>query len=114
MGKRKRDSISVSVWIEAREFVMPPVRDCVVIGKRAPIGSAAMKKALSLLHRSPFEDLHPKDDVIDGILVRASILRKIPAEKLRELLIRRLTPLMDAEEILHLQIDPKMSLEEQL
>ena len=114
MKKPSTDGSSMFVKLRAREFMVPPIRDCLVIGKKAPIGFVALKKALALLHGAPFERLQSQGDVISDILVRTSILRKIPREKLIALVLARVEPLMGDDELVHLDIEVEVVLEEQL
>lgn len=114
MKESPTDGSSIFVKLRAREFMVPPIRDCLVIGKKAPIGFVALKKALSLLHGAPFERLQHQTDAISDILVRASILRKIPREKLIRLVVERVEPLMADDELVHLDIEVEVVLEEQL
>lgn len=114
MKKHPGEDAVIYVRMQAKEFVVPPVRDCLVIGKKSPIGCVALKKALSLLHGAPFEDLHPDDDNVGDILVRASILRKIPREKFVDLVLKRVKPLMDDTEVVELGIEVELLLEDKV
>ncbi|WP_289284306.1 MULTISPECIES: hypothetical protein [unclassified Methylophaga] len=46
-------------YISARisEYKMPPLREMLVMGKDAPIGCIAMKMALDLLVKTPYEHI---------------------------------------------------------
>ena len=105
---------TTTVRLRARKFDVPPFRDCLVIGRKSPIGCVAIKKALKLLRGNSFHDLHPDDDVVSDILVRADILRMLPKEKLIDLILRRIKPLMGDSEIIHLEIDVEIALEDQM
>lgn len=97
-----------------KEFTIPPVNDSLVLGKDAPIGCIAIRRALELLMVTPFEhiELGGKDDVIGDILVRQTLLRRIPQERLVEFVLRRIKPLMGPEEILHLELTLEVLLED--
>lgn len=105
---------SVTVKVHAKEFVIPPVRDALVVGKTSPIGCVALKKALALLHGEPFEDIHPDDEVVGDILIRANILRKVSRDKLERLVLERIKPLMVPGEVIHLDIEVEVFLEHQV
>ena len=81
------------------EFGYPPVHDALVLGSGAPLGAQAFRKAVDLLVSSPFEDIPIQDDVVGSILVRTSVMRRIK-------------PLMGAEEILHLDLQIEVELED--
>ena len=108
------ESPTTTVRLRARKFDVPPFRDCLVIGRRSPIGCIAIKKALKLLRGNSFDDLHPDDDVVSDILVRTDILRMLPKEKLIDLILRRVKPLMGESEIMHIEIDVEVVLEDQM
>lgn len=112
------NNVSVNIRLEFQEFKIPPVRDALVLGKKAPIGNEAIRRSLTLLHAAPFEHIELKgeneDDVVSDILVRQSVLNKIPRNKLIRLILDRVKPFMAAEEILHLRIDAEVSLEHQI
>lgn len=114
MTRQIAETRSTTVRLSLQEFAIPPVRDCMVIGKESPIGCVALKKALSLLHGEPFEDLHPDDDTISDVLIRATILRKIPREKLIKLMVERVAPFMSKHEIILVQVEVEVFLECQL
>lgn len=115
MTDPKHDHPSLSVRVRIREFNIPPVTDALVLGKKAPIGSEGMRRALSLLHVSPFEHIQVEDDeVIEDILVRTSVLNKVPRHKLEKLILQRVKPFMTAEEVINLDVRPELLLEEQL
>lgn len=96
-----------------REFGVPPIHDALVIGKRAAIGCAAIRKAIELLVASPFEHIEFEDDVISDIIVRSVILRRIPKEKLIAFVVAQVKPLMTADEILHLDLEVEVAVEGQ-
>lgn len=114
MIRQSTDSTSMTVRLRLQEFEIPPVRDCLVVGKESPIGCVALKKSLSLLHGERFEDLHPKSDTIGDVLVRTSILRRIPRDKLLTLMVDRVAPLMSKQEIVRVRIEVEVFLECQL
>lgn len=102
------------VRMHLKEFAMPPIRDALVLGADSPIGSEALRRALSLLHVAPFDHVAIEDDVVTGLLVRESILKKISEERLVELVKARVKPVMTREECVHLEIDVELISEDQL
>ncbi len=91
---------------------MPPVTDGLVLGRDAPIGFAAITKALSLLVADAFESIEVDDDVISHILIRRAILRRIPKERLLAFILERVKPLMYLKDLLHLDIKAEVLLED--
>ena len=94
-----------SLRAQVREFVIPPIRDGLILGRQSAIGHVAIGKALSLLSTTSFERVPVEDDVIGDIIVRSSILRKLEAQRLVNFVLTEIKPLMGPEEILHLGID---------
>lgn len=107
MKKMQRRIINM----RAREFVLPPIVDGLVLGRFSPIGQVAVGKALALLMTTPFEHVPIEDDVIGDVLVRSAILRKIDVDTLRRFVIDHVKPLMGPEEILHLDLEVEIALE---
>ena len=105
---------TLNVRLRLREFVIPPITDALVLGKDAPIGTEAIRRALSLLQVAPFEHIPVNDDVIQDILVRKNVLRKISMERLIELVLTKVKPYMGTDEVTHLDLYPELTLEDQL
>lgn len=87
------------------EYAIPPLKDLLVLGKQAPIGCIAMRKAIELLIKAPFEHIELEDDVISDILVRQHLLRRISKEALTDFVLAQIKPLMGAEEIMHAELN---------
>ncbi len=117
-SKHPSNGVSVNVRVQFQEFKIPPVQDALVIGKRASIGCEAMHRSLTLLHVAAFERIEFKGDceneIVGDLLVRQTLLNKIPREKLIDLVMVRIKPFMTAEEILHLRIEAEVTLEHQI
>lgn len=117
-SKHPSNNVSVNIRLQFQEFRIPPVQDALVLGKKVPIGSDAIRRSLTLLHVSPFEHIElngeNEDDVVGDILVRKSVLNKIPRDKLIRLVLDRVKPFTTAEEILHLKLEAEVVLEHQI
>jgi hypothetical protein len=94
-----------------KEFVLPPIEDGLVLGNQSPIGHIAVSKALSLLSSTSYQHVPIEDDIISDVLIRSSILRKIPTEVIVGFVLREIKPLMGAEEILHLHLDVELTID---
>ncbi len=95
------------IHISARvfEYAIPPLKDLLVMGKDAPIGCIAMRKALELLVKTPYEHIELNDDVISDILVRQHLLKRISKEQLIGFVLSQVKPLMGQEEVLQVEVD---------
>lgn len=98
--------------VRAREFIIPPVKDALLIGRRSPVGHVAMQRSLALLSPDAFEALPVADHPSVGtVLVRRAILLKVPRERVVAFLLDRLGPMMADTEILHVDLDVEIELE---
>lgn len=117
-SEHRANAVSINIQIRFQEFKIPPVQDALVIGREASIGIEAMRRSLTLLQLAPFDHVamqgDHEDDIVGAILVRRTVLNKIPRDKLIRLIIDRIKPFMTAEEIMHLHIDAEISLEHQI
>lgn len=100
-------SVNKKVHISARigEYAIPPLKDMLVMGRQAPIGCIAMRRAIELLIKTPFEHIEIEDEVISDILVRQHLLRRVSRDGLIEFVIAHVKPMMGIDEVLHAEID---------
>ncbi len=100
-------AISKKTHITARvgEYAIPPLKDMLVLGKEAPIGCIAMRKAIELLIRTPFEHIEIEDDVISDILVRQHLLKRVSKDGLIDFVMAHMKPMMGSDEVLHAELD---------
>jgi hypothetical protein len=114
MKRENRHEARYALRVRVKEFGIPPIHDGLVMGKRSPIGCAAMRKCLDLLVAAPFEHVEIDDDVIGDLLVRKTILLRIPRDTLAGFVVKNLKPLMSAEEVLHLDLEAEVFLTEEV
>jgi hypothetical protein len=107
-----RTSVRYGLSARVTQFDIPPVVDGLLIGKDSPIGLAAITKALDLLVADNFQTIELDDDTVGYLLVRRTITRRIPEEKLVSFAVERLKPLMCATEILHLELKAEVMIED--
>ena len=87
------------------EYAIPPIKDMLVLGKDAAVGCIAMRRALELLIKSPFEHIElDNDDTISDILVRQALLRRVPKDELIAFVLTQVKPLLGSEEILQVDV----------
>jgi hypothetical protein len=87
------------------EYQIPPFRDALVLGREASIGCHAVRRALSLLVKTPFTHIELDDEVIGDILIRENLLRRIPQEQIVAFVLNHVKPMMGAEEVLQVDLD---------
>jgi hypothetical protein len=103
------------VRVRLKALEIPPVKDGIVIGKRAPIGAEAMLRTLKLMSNEQFVHLPIKgDDIMSDAIVREAVLRKLKREKLYAFMAKRIRPLMADNELLMLDMEIEVVVEETL
>jgi len=100
--------------VRLRALEMPPIKDGLVIGIDAAIGGEAMARTLRLMTNEKFERLVFKDDVIEEVVVRTAILRKIGKDRLLAFVMRRVKPIMAESELLLLDIEVELVIEDSI
>lgn len=96
-----------NIHITARlgEYTIPPLKDMLVLGKESPIGCIAMRRAIELLVKAPFEHIELEDDVISDILVRQQLLRRVTQDELIDFVMNHVKPMMGPDEVMHAELD---------
>jgi len=103
------------VRVRLKALEIPPVKDGIVIGKRAPIGAEAMLRTLKLMSNEAFVHLPIKnDDIMSDAIVREAVLKKLKREKLYAFMTKRIRPLMADNELLMLDMEIEVVVEETL
>ena len=108
------DNAKIQIKSDIREFLLPIIRDVIVLGKNSVIGPQGMLKSMAYLNTQKFSCLKLEDDEIDSILVRESLLLKLPEEKLINYIIRRVKPMMGIGEIMQLDIEVKVTYDDEI
>ena len=97
--------------LKFEQFQLPPVRDALVIGRRAPAGSNGIARAMTEFSPGAFRLIKVDHPVIEGVLVRASDLRKVPEELLIPRLLKAAESIMDETDALHVTISIEITAE---
>jgi hypothetical protein len=100
----------IDITARVGEYAIPPLKDMLILGKESPIGCIAMRRAIELLVKAPFEHIELEDDVISDILVRRHLLRRVSRDALIDFVVTHMKPLMGTEEVLHAELDVNVSL----
>jgi hypothetical protein len=102
------------ITAKVKEFSIPPITDGLIIGKDAAIGVSALQKALRLLIPEEFDHIEIQDEVINSILIRCSITRRLSEKRVVTFLLEQVKPLMVADEILQIQLDTEITIIQEL
>jgi hypothetical protein len=100
-----------TIRVRLRALEIPPIKDGLVIGRDAAIGGDAMLRTLRLMTNEKFERIPLQDSMIEDIIVRAAILRKLGRERLLEFILKRVKPVMAETELLMLDIEVEVLIE---
>jgi hypothetical protein len=107
-------TIEKSLRVRLKALEIPPIKDGIVIGRDAAMGGDAMLRTLKLMTNEKFERLAMKDDVIQDVIIRAGVLRKLGEARLLEFVIARVKPLMTENELLMLDIEVELVIDDSL
>lgn len=107
-------TIEKSLRVRLKALEIPPIKDGIIIGRDAAMGGDAMLRTLKLMTNEKFERLALKDDVIQDVIVRSGILRKLGEARLLSFVLERVKPLMSENELLMLDIEVELVLEDNL
>jgi hypothetical protein len=107
-----QDQTEKLIRVRLRALEMPPIKDGLVIGRNAAIGGEAMTRTLRLVSNEKFERISLKDPIVEEIIVRQAVLRKIGRDRLVAFVLKRVKPLMAETELLLLDIDVELVLED--
>lgn len=102
------------IRVRLRALEIPPIKDGLVIGREAAIGGEAMSRTLRLMTTEKFHRIPVKDDLIEDVIIRESIMKKLGQEQLLRFVLERVKPLMTATELLMLDIGIELVIEDSL
>jgi hypothetical protein len=116
--KSKASAITASSQIEklirvrVRALEIPPIKDGLVIGSDAAIGGEAMTRTLRLMTNEKFDRILIKDDIVQELIVRSAVLRKVGHDRLVSFVLKRVKPVMAPTELLMLDIAVELVIED--
>lgn len=103
------------VRVRVKALEIPPIKDGIVIGRDAAIGGEAMVRTLRLMTNEKFERFTlPKDDIIQDVILRSAVVRKLGKERVLKFVMERIKPVMTESELLMLDIDIELVIEDTL
>lgn len=98
-GKRR-----VTVNMRLNRFDLPPVESALIVGRKAPIGSRAMSKALEEMLPGIFLRVDVEHPLVEAVIVRRAHLRRVPQTTLVDLVLREAEGVIDETEMLHVAL----------
>ena len=103
----------INMQLRFTRYEVPPLKDALLIGKRAPIGANSISRAFEELSPGVFTLIHLEHPVIEGVLIRTSNLRKLPQAELVRRLLRQADQIMDESDTLHVTLDFEIIIDEE-
>jgi hypothetical protein len=100
------------IRVRLRALEIPPIKDGLVIGRDAAIGGEAMLRTLRLMTHEKFERISLREEIIQEIIVRSSVLKKLGRERLVAFVLTRIKPVMSDTELLMLDIEVELVIED--
>jgi hypothetical protein len=101
------------IRVRVKALEIPPIKDGIVIGRDAAIGGEAMARTLRLMTNEKFERFTvPKDDIVQDVILRTSIVRKLGKDRVLKFVLERIKPVMTETELLMLDIDVELVIED--
>src|SRR3954451_12698563 len=110
-SRTKATHAEKTMRVRLKALEIPPIKDGLVIGRDAAIGGEAMLRTLKLMTNEKFERIIVRDDVIQDIIVRSAVLRKVGQQQLVSFIKERVQPLMGENELLMLDIEVELVIE---
>jgi hypothetical protein len=99
------EGMNYSISLAFEPAYLPPFRDILVIGKRCSLGANGVSRSLELLVPNGFI-MHDIDNPnVSALIINRTILKRISAEKIMEILESRVFPYMSDEEIIKVDFD---------
>ena len=107
------DAAEQFIRVRVKALEIPPIKDGIVIGRDAAIGGEAMVRTLRLMTNEKFERfVVPKDDIVQDVILRTSVVRKLGKERVLKFVMDRIRPIMTETELLMLDIDVELVIED--
>ncbi|HEY9250872.1 MAG TPA: hypothetical protein VIO38_17145 [Rariglobus sp.] len=101
------------IRVRVKALEIPPIKDGIVIGRDAAIGGEAMVRTLRLMTNEKFERfVIPKDDIVQDVILRAAVVRKLGRDRVLKFIMDRIKPVMTESELLMLDIDIELVIED--
>lgn len=109
MKKEKQDKGTFAVSLSFEGVSLPPFKDILLLGKKCPHGKVGVSKCLHLLAPDDFELIAVEDEAMEAMLVHRRILKRMPAEKVIEILRKNVFPYITKNECVKVDFSVKIS-----
>lgn len=93
------------VRLKLANFEIPPIHDCLILGKRAPIGTEAARLMIESVSPNQFQVVRVDHPEIESVVIRKALLKAIPADQLVALLLEEAQHVLSDHMALKVSID---------
>lgn len=91
---------------------LPPFQDILLLGRRCPHGKKGVSQCLNLLAPESFEIVEIDDPTVEAMLVSKQILKRLPSEKIVEVLREKVFPFITPGEIVKVDFKVRIYFED--
>lgn len=97
-------SRKADIIIKLSEFEIPPTQDILLVGKKAPIGPEAARRMVDAVSPEQYEVVRLDHGVFEAVVVKKSLLKLLPKEKLLPVVIDEGNRIADASMVIKAQV----------
>lgn len=100
-----------SVTVALEPIKLPPVTDVLVLAKRHPQGKVGIMESFRFMAPDEFEfvDIDDPSVVVEAVLINRSILKRLPLEKVLEILERLVFPRVSEGEAVKVSFSTRLT-----
>src|SRR3954451_18733030 len=91
-SRTKATHAEKTMRVRLKALEIPPIKDGLVIGRDAAIGGEAMVRTLRLMTNEKFDRVVLKDEVVQEVIVRSAVMRKVGHDRLIKFVLNRVKP----------------------
>lgn len=95
---------TAEVTLRLAEFEVPPIHDCLVVGKHAAVGPEGARRMVEAVSPGQYELIRVDHPDAEAVVVRKSLLRLLPEEKLVALLLEEFSRVGNARMAFKVQV----------
>lgn len=100
MSQHQSDKVNYQINLSFREINLPPFNDILIVGSQSKQGRMGLSKTFDYLVPMSFEMLEVDEDDVSVVFVSTKILKKIPREKIMDILREKVFPFVSKDELI--------------
>lgn len=101
--------VKYSVALSFEPVRLPSLHEIHVLGKNALLGKIGFSRSLNSVLPDGFQTIDIHDNTIEAIFVHKSLLRKMPSEKILEVLREKVFPFVSEGEVIRVDFKVNIS-----